>query len=143
MEVSKEDFLSYRTVIFTNLPFILDSKKWPQANEQLKNFWDGEIEVLKVDLMTFYFFKRNYFEIGSMKFDWDGLKVEFFISKNQKDYLSIWSKLFLPAIKNECKNNLNIIEKMSSTPILTPNYNGCYLAVNWLVEQIGKWAAWS
>ena len=40
-----------------------------------------------------------------MKFDWDGLKVEFFISKNQKDYLSIWNKLFLPAIKNECKNN--------------------------------------
>ena len=105
MEVSKEDFLSYRTVICTNLPFILNSKKWPQTNEQLKNFWDGEIEVLKVDLMTFYFFKRNYFEIGSMKFDWDGFKVEFFISKNQKDYLSIWNKLFLPAIKNECKNN--------------------------------------
>ena len=38
MEVSKEDFLSYRTVICTNLPFILDSKKWPQTNEQLKNF---------------------------------------------------------------------------------------------------------
>ena len=87
IEESKEDFLSYRTVIFTNLPFILDSEKWPQTNEQLKNFGDGEIEVLKVGLMTFYFFKRNSFEIGSMKFDWDGLKVEFFFLKKPERLL--------------------------------------------------------
>ena len=53
MKVSKEDFLSYRTVltIFTNLPIILDWSKWPQTNEKLINFGDDEIEALKLYLM--------------------------------------------------------------------------------------------
>ena len=44
-------------------------------------------------------------------FEWDCLKVEInSFSKNEKDYLSIWRKVFLSTIKNECKNILNIIK---------------------------------
>ena len=44
-------------------------------------------------------------------FEWDRLKVEInSFSKNEKDYLSIWRKVFSSTIKNERKNILNIIE---------------------------------
>ena len=37
--------------------------------------------------------------------------------KNDKDYLSVWRKVFSSTIENECKNMLNIIEILLITPV--------------------------
>ena len=51
-------------------------------------------------------------------FEWDRLKVEInSFSKNEKDYLNIWRKVFSSTIKNERKNFLNIIEILLNTPV--------------------------
>ena len=51
-------------------------------------------------------------------FEWDRLKVEInSISKNEKDYLNIWRKVFSSTIKNERKNFFNIIEILLNTPV--------------------------
>ena len=95
--------------IFANLPIILDCKKWPQTNEQLRSFGDDKIETLKVDLMPLL--EKSSCEIRSIMFEWDRLKVEInLFLKNEKDYLSTWIKVFSSTIKSECKNIFNIIE---------------------------------
>ena len=51
-------------------------------------------------------------------FAWNPLKVEInSFLKNEKDYLSIWRKVFSCKIQNECKKILNMIEILLNTPI--------------------------
>ena len=80
------------------------------------SFRDDEIKILKVHLMPLL--GKYSCEIGRIMFECDRLKVEInSFLKNEKDYLSIWRKVFLSTIKIEYKNILNIIEILLITPV--------------------------
>lgn len=69
IKMLKEDFLSYRSHIVTNLPIILDCKKWPERNKQLMSSGDDKINALKVYLIPLL--EKNYCKIGRIMFEWD------------------------------------------------------------------------
>ena len=58
--------------------------------------------------------EKNYYEIGSIMFEWDCLKVQLnSFLKNEEDYLSILKKIF----SSKIKNILNIIKILLITAI--------------------------